>query len=1082
MKILELRLKNLNALYGEWLIDFTHPEFLANGIFALTGPTGAGKSTILDAICLALYGATPRLGRITSDNEIMSRQTGECLAEVVFESQAGRFRCTWQQRRANHKPDGKLQSQHHEIADAITSKVLEGKRSLIAKLVEEKTGMDFDRFTRSVLLAQGGFDSFLKADPEKKSSILEQITGTRIYSDISKRVHERNSSELKTLELLKAEISGVELLTTDQEATLNATLATEQQQETLLKQQHTSNQHALEWLNNKAILTSELEQLAKDQNQLEEKITAFQPEEARLKQAQQAALLASDYATLQALRKQITDETTNLATTEQALPQLEAKAAAQQLHVKTAQKSLEAAKETQQETAPLIQKVRHLDHAIAEKTTQLNNATDYHGKQETQLKHQKIALSQQQQHYQTIEQQLTQANDYLTQAAQDEWLISHLGAVEVQLKSLEEHQQSVFDLHQQLNIAEKAVSQSSQQATTQAQHTAAAEQQLTAANQALQAGIKQLNNLLNGRLLREYQAEKDSKQQELIYLNRISSLENQRQQLKDGEACPLCGAKDHPFALGNIPSPNAVEQAIQQLTQLINQAADLETANKQLEQAQYAAQNQLANSQNAQQTAAHNQALAHEKQQQLSAQVQQEQAQLKAHTQHLTRQLAPLGIQKIVPQQINELLAALKNRLAAWQEHSSQKVLAENQLNSLGSEISRLNGMIETQIAALANSFNQQQTLVADWNKLSSDRQQLYGNQDPTVVEQQLAAAIYQAEQAVNFANANNQHAQQEFAAATAAFSNTQQRLADLQPQILRTEQAFLIKAYEQGFANEKAFIHAQLSPGQLQTLSSQAAQLHDAATHIKARQQDRQQRLTWQTAKQLTTESLLNLELQQQQLAEQLHALTSKIHGYKHQLQANRDNQAKLQEKQHLINQQMLESYKWQQLHELIGSADGKKFRNFAQGLTFELLIAHANRQLEKMTDRYLLINHPEAPLLLNVVDNYQAGEIRSAKNLSGGESFIVSLALALGLSKMASDKVQVDSLFLDEGFGTLDEEALDTALDTLSGLQEEGKLIGIISHVKALKERIATQIEIVPQHGGRSQLTGPGCRQVVG
>jgi len=109
MKILELRFKNLNSLYGEWVIDFSSSEYISNGIFAITGPTGAGKSTILDAICLALYGSTPRLGKITkSSNEIMSRQTGECYAEVTFESQAGKFRCHWSQHRARKMANGKL--------------------------------------------------------------------------------------------------------------------------------------------------------------------------------------------------------------------------------------------------------------------------------------------------------------------------------------------------------------------------------------------------------------------------------------------------------------------------------------------------------------------------------------------------------------------------------------------------------------------------------------------------------------------------------------------------------------------------------------------------------------------------------------------------------------------------------------------------------------------------------------------------------------------------------------------------------------------------------------------------------------
>jgi exonuclease SbcC len=165
-----------------------------------------------------------------------------------------------------------------------------------------------------------------------------------------------------------------------------------------------------------------------------------------------------------------------------------------------------------------------------------------------------------------------------------------------------------------------------------------------------------------------------------------------------------------------------------------------------------------------------------------------------------------------------------------------------------------------------------------------------------------------------------------------------------------------------------------------------------------------------------------------------------------------------------------------------LIGSADGKKFRNFAQGLTFEMMVLHANKHLQKMNDRYILIRDHTHPLDLNVMDMYQADEIRSTKNLSGGESFLVSLALALGLSKMASQNVRIDSLFLDEGFGTLDEDALESALETLAGLRDENKLIGIISHVTALKERIPLQITIIQGNRGRSSIIGPGVTMEQG
>ena len=165
-----------------------------------------------------------------------------------------------------------------------------------------------------------------------------------------------------------------------------------------------------------------------------------------------------------------------------------------------------------------------------------------------------------------------------------------------------------------------------------------------------------------------------------------------------------------------------------------------------------------------------------------------------------------------------------------------------------------------------------------------------------------------------------------------------------------------------------------------------------------------------------------------------------------------------------------------WTRLKDLIGSADGKRYREFVQGLTFERLLGLANQSLVKLTDRYELTTEEKSPLTINVIDHYRGGNVRSSKNLSGGETFIVSLALALGLSRLAGRNVRVDSLFLDEGFGTLDEAALDSALSVLASLKNEGKLIGIISHVGEIRERIPARIEVTPGTGGTSTLSGPG------
>jgi exonuclease SbcC len=199
---------------------------------------------------------------------------------------------------------------------------------------------------------------------------------------------------------------------------------------------------------------------------------------------------------------------------------------------------------------------------------------------------------------------------------------------------------------------------------------------------------------------------------------------------------------------------------------------------------------------------------------------------------------------------------------------------------------------------------------------------------------------------------------------------------------------------------------------------------------------------------------------------------------------------ETKLNENQEQLNIHSLQSEKieahkkilqrWEKLAELIGSADGKKYRSFAQGITFEILIANANQQLANLSPRYLLVRDDKIPLDLSIIDSFQGGEIRTIKNLSGGESFIVSLALALGLSRMSSKKISIDSLFLDEGFGSLDEESLEIALQNLAALNNEGKLIGIISHIPAIKERISTQIQVIPQEGGISKIEGIGCREI--
>ena len=1078
MKILELRFKNLNALYGEWVIDFTHPDYVTNGIFALTGPTGAGKSTILDAICLALYGATPRLGKITkSSNEIMSRQTGECYAEVVFASQVGRFRCHWEQRRARKKPTGKLQDQEHQIIDADTGKPIETKKSLVLRVIEQKTGMDFDRFTRSILLAQGGFDTFLKADVEQKSKILEQITGTEIYSAISQRVHERWRTERDQLAILLAEIAGIPLLEPEQIQAIQDTLASQQTEEDNLNTQIIATNKAIAWLNTLAGLQQDIQQLATQTTQLQHKITAFQPERTRLNRAIQAATLDAVYATLTTIRQQqATDQTAWQADTAQ-LPALESAAQAHKTALQSAEQHYLQAKAAIQAAAPLLQQVRALDQQLETQTQAVAEANE-----RCQQDAAKIAAKQQtkvavQTQAMAAAKQYAKADHYLQTHAADAWLMSGLAGVEEQLQQLDSIHNTLAQQQAEQKQCTNTLRAAKRQHTKCQKANHLHQDALKTATQQLQHTQKQLQTILGDRLLREYRAEKEALLRELAYLATVAELSDHRAQLQAGQPCPLCGAHQHPFASGNVPEPRAIEHQITTLTQRITQAETLEATIQHQTREQTAAQHAVIDSEKQMTLAAHAQQTAEQALQGLHTHLETIQTDLNRTQTAITKKLQPLGyaLDQARPETILKKLRAQQQQ---WQTQTEQRAEYQKQMDDLASQLKQIEAVVTSQTQTLHEQQTQRDQLQHTLATSRQQRQQLYGTQQPDEQERQLQQAVTAAEQAENKNRAQQAQHHQAWQTAQIHINILQQRIEQRAEALQQAETEFAQALVPTGFADEAQMLAAQLTPQQRAALAKQAQQLDNQQTELQARQHDRQTMLAAETAKQVTEQPLEILTARNQADEAALQVLRDTIAGQKHQLREQAAAEKQIKQKQAGITAQKQESHRWDQLHELIGSADGKKYRNFAQGLTFELMVRHANRQLAKMTDRYLLLRDTEQPLALNVIDHYQAGEIRSTKNLSGGESFIVSLTLALGLSKMAGRTVRVDSLFLDEGFGTLDEEALETALEALSGLHQEGKLIGIISHVSALRDRISTQVNITPVSGGRSTLAGPGAR----
>ena len=1081
MKILELRFKNLNSLYGEWHIDFTDPEYAYNGIFALTGPTGSGKSTILDAICLALYGSTPRLGRITqSSNDIMSRQTGECFAEVVFASQAGRYRCHWAHHRSRKKADGELQSPRHEIAEFDgKKKILENKLTSVLNAVEEKTGMDFDRFTRSILLAQGGFDTFLKATVEQKSKILEQITGTKIYSDISIGVHERLRDEKTTLSNLEAETRGILTLTPEEELALEGALAQAQQEESKLQTSVSDLTKATAWLTGIEQLQKDIRDLAEEETRLEVDMLTFAPERSILEVATKASALEGVYATLSELRKQQKEEEAALTREVDVLPALEAEAKAGSEALAKAEEQTQQAKKAQQESAPIIKAVRVLDQKIAQIATSIDESTTSIAKDVTSIGACTIQREKEEKKESELQEKLTDIHTYCTEHHHDRALVTDLTGIVGQIQALETKQREIAKKEEEKARGTKALVVAEKALAACKEKSDALVKKHTALSSELQTKRGELSTLLGDKLLREYRAEKEALLREMVYLHKIVELEEYRFKLQDGKACPLCGSLEHPFALGNVPVPDALEDTITALTKVITDAEDLQTSIEALVSQERDANTALNEQKQQESTDFHAKESAQTSYDTHVSALKEAQQLFAEMKEAVLQKLIPYGIPEI-PDDLHVLMDSLYARRDVWQANEKEKKRIEETLAIIQGEKQRLEGIIATHEGALLEKEEILKALGASFGEVKVARHELYEDNDPDSEEDKLAKTIREAEAKEKDARVASADLLLHVSTSKTRIGSLESSLSKRKSQLKGKEDLFLEELTTIGFSEEQQFLSSSLPIAERNHLAQKAKALDDRQTALKASRQDRTARLDSEQAKSLTTIPLEELQLSYKKQEDELQEARDAVAEYKAKIKANIEAKRRIENKQESLGKQKKEVEKWEKLHTLIGSADGKKFRNFAQGLTFELMVGHANKQLAKMSDRYLLIRSDDQPLELNVIDNYQAGEVRSTKNLSGGESFIVSLTLALGLSKMASRKVRVDSLFLDEGFGTLDEASLETALKTLSSLQQDGKLIGVISHVSAMQEMISTQITITPSSGGRSILSGPGCSRV--
>ena len=439
MKILSIRFKNINSLKDEWKVDFTRSPFSENGLFAITGSTGAGKTTLLDVICLALYHCTPRIKTVSQKtNELMTRGTAECFAEVEFEVKNVAYRAFWSQRRARNKTTGALQAPQVELVDVANEKILCSKVNEKNAQVEALTGLDFARFTKSMMLSQGQFAAFLNADANARAELLEELTGTEIYGLISEKTHEHYTTTKQQLAEHKAHAAGVMLL---DEATITQ-LKSEQdeltKQLTEAEQQHKQWQAHRNWWEEVEAADAELDNQIAAQTALLAEETAAAPALARLKLSEPAEALRGVFDAYEKNRTQLTQAEENQCDLNLQQEKARALSGQQQEQLDIHQAAFQQARDEQQQLEKLLnEQVIPLDNdtaqlklAITQCEEQLQQTTSESAALEIlQNKDQQALATQQAAHQQYV--------DYQNKHQADAALSEHLGRWEVEFQQLE---------------------------------------------------------------------------------------------------------------------------------------------------------------------------------------------------------------------------------------------------------------------------------------------------------------------------------------------------------------------------------------------------------------------------------------------------------------------------------------------------------------------------------------------------------------------------------------------------------------------------------------------------------------------
>jgi exonuclease SbcC len=1061
MKICLIKVHNLASLHGAHKIDLESGPLGAAGLFAITGPTGAGKSTLLDAVCLALYDRMPRLigARSTAighDQEadrlaansvrsILRRDAASGYAEVEFLAADGlRYRSRWLVHRARNKPGGALQPQKMTVENVSTGQSLGGtKTQLLAQLVT-LVGLTFDQFRRSVLLAQGDFAAFLEASPPERAELLERMTGTAIYAQLSQAAFERHKAHKLTVQDLALQVQRLGMASPEEHKELV-------QRGQLSAQALAEAQVTVDQLRAQQRLLQErsglLERIAQAEAQHAQARADLQvPWRTQLLQAErigparlQAAAQAE--ARLQAAATEASRTAAELGSRARELERQEATWTQAQPATQAAEHQAEKARQDLERARLLEDRILQLQPRLAALGDQLDQTRRVSGQ-----------LGRDRQELESRQGQLQAA---LTQAEQDQ----DLAALSRAWPELERDRQDWLR-------AARALDELGRPERLLPPDELDELDRRTSLAPLLQAWSDQrrLEGLLP-ELRRTRQRAADAQRRardELARLQVQHEVSSLNADLQEGLPCPVCGSTEHPEAGRPPPSDDQLRAA--RRSERDTDQAD-RVAARELAQAESDLRRALDFLQGRGPDLPELAPPAPGELQQLHRQLSAQRALQDWTRSDRDLQALPEGWRRRLADE--RWWSGLAARVAGAGQARERLQAARAELQALTTELA-LQGERDKASAESQDKLEREHAgRSAEIQRLQAERRALVpGPLEQAERDLQARSARRQAElealrQARDQARAQVDLATQARDLAKRAWSQAREA-AEAERTQLQAAMAELGLTELDG---------QPLESGRVAELRQTLDRLENLEAAAGAVVHERRQRL----------EALAELPaLAPDQLAEAEQALHQATQQHARALAALEQDEQQRSKADRLTQQlgQAEDARRiWATLDATIGSATGNKFRAFAQGLTLDRLLAHANQHLLELAPRYRLVRVPQADLELQVIDQAMADEARSVNSLSGGETFMVSLALALGLSSMSSARTRVESLFIDEGFGSLDRRTLETALATLDALQATGRKVGVISHVQGLGDHIGVQIRVVKDAPGRSRVEVPGA-----